>query len=63
MIKKYMVYSIQLYEIAILVLMWIMQQKKKNYLASNIFVDQMIFAFVIEDNMYFLSARATDVRT
>lgn len=34
-----------------------------DYLASNVFVDQMIFAFVIEDYMYFLGARATDVRT
>lgn len=33
------------------------------YLAPNVFVDQMIFALIIEDDVNLFSARATNIRT
>ena len=33
------------------------------YLASNIFLDKQIFALVAEDDVNFLSARTTDIRS
>lgn len=34
-----------------------------SHLASDVLVNQMVFAFVVEDNMNFLCARATNIRT
>ena len=37
--------------------------KSQNYLALNLFLDEVILALVIEDDMDFLCAVATDIRT
>lgn len=36
--------------------------KYQNYLALNVFFDEVILALVIEDDMDFLGAVATDIR-
>ncbi len=36
--------------------------KYQNYRARNLFLDEMILALVIEDDMDFLGAVATDIR-
>lgn len=37
--------------------------KCQKYLALNLFLDEVILAFVIEDDMDFFGAVATDIRT
>lgn len=34
-----------------------------SHLASDVFVNQMVLAFVVKDNMNLLCARAADIRT
>lgn len=56
------------YKAAFFIQLDIKKKKNKNHflmshLASDVLVNQMVFAFVVEDNVNFLCARAANIRT
>ena len=43
--------------------MWMLIKTACTHLASNIFLGKKILALIVEDHMYFLGTRATDIGT